>query len=154
LNSKRRIQKHSNEKNQSFNVTGKKLEIEMISFGAQNSDTDFASIKINQQLIHASRSCGLHVVVIDPCKEKNQNGNEYQNQMALQNLSRFYDELKFLFDKPLKILEISCYDNFRSAKIIDSVFDFTNSEDKWNNFEESVLITCPSMCSFEHDDQK
>ena len=140
---KQRSQKPS--KNGKLLNSSKNLEIEITSFGSQSSENDFASIKINKELIHASKSCGIHVVVIDPCKTK-QEKNKDERENALKNLTKIYEELKFLYQKPLKNLEISCYDTFRSAKIGDYFIDDNNEE---TNIPDKVLITCPSLCGVD-----
>lgn len=125
--------------------SSKNIEVEITSFGSQSSESDFASIKINKELIHASKSCGIHVVVIDPCKAKQEKTN-HDSEKALKNLTKIYDELKFLYKEPLKKLEISCFDTFRSAKVADYFIDHDNDD---LNRQNKVLITCPSLCGVD-----
>lgn len=132
----------------------KTLDIEMVSYGSRTTDTDFASIKINQQLIHASKSCGLHVAVIDPCKRPNFDENKSKMQSAFDNLTNFYDEIKFLYEKPLKIFDVSCFDTFRSANIVGEIFDFSVDVEMWKKEEERALINCPSSCTPPEKNEK
>ena len=128
----------------------RKLEIELISYGLQFLETDFSSIKLNDQLIHASKSCGLHLVLLDPCKEANKDKDSEEKKMALQNLSKLYSNVKDLYEKPLKRIDILCYDTFRTANLINFVNDNKDEINTFmNNAERSLLVTCPSLCSFE-----
>lgn len=133
-------------------VINETIKIQLISFAENINENEFSSIRINSQLIHASRSCGLHLAIIDPCKGNNQ--NKYLNEdkkNSLEELNKMYTSVIESFKQIFLNIEVSCLDTFESVNIISKALDYSKNND-FNLYDEGakILITCPSTCLYEN----
>lgn len=146
-------EEYNNNKTAQNLVINDTIKIQLISFGANINENEFSSIRANNQLIHASKSCGLHVAIMDPCKENNKNNDMTEDMKnSLEKLNKMYTNVVDSFKKIFLNIEVSCLDTFKSVNIFSKALDYSKSID-FNLYDEGakVLITCPSTCFYENE---
>lgn len=114
------------------------LTIGLTSYGLDSSDLEYSSMEINNKLVHASKSCGLHVVIIDPCQGIKDKEKIEEKKTAINNLTNFYNEINEIDNRIMKIIDINCFDTFTSVNV--------------GNLGREIgklLVICPSMCPFD-----